>query len=68
MARAMGELEKSSQFSRFDSKLDFYDIRDILARACTDIDDPGFGVDCWLEWKLRPLFAAEKMPNTVNQE
>jgi cytochrome c peroxidase len=41
-------------FSTLEEVVHFYNTRDVKPRVCTDINDPGFGDDCWPE----PEFAA----------
>lgn len=44
-------------FQTLEQVVHFYNTRDVKSRGCVDINDPGFGVDCWPE---------AEFPETVN--
>jgi len=46
-------------FQTLEQVVHFYNTRDVKPRVCTDINDPGFGNDCW---------PAAEFPETINRD
>jgi len=55
-------------FQMLEQVVHFYNTRDTKQRVCEDINDPGFGTDCWPAWELQHLANGGKIPDTINRE
>lgn len=55
-------------FATLEQVVHFYNTRDTMPRVCVDINDTGFGVDCWPAWELQGLADSGEIPDTVNRD